>query len=316
MKLTPGAKRLDRLLALIPFIIKNQGIDLEKTASLFGVDEEQLISDLNLIWLCGLPGYSHLELIDVSYDSGIITIDNADTLNRPMRLTFDECVSLLIGVDNLLSITPVSDKATLTSIRKKLLQIMGINVIADESQGHSTNSQLVLPEILKAVEQPTRICSLKYFSATSYEEEFHEVLPIHISNQSNFVYLFAYSFNGDKHRYFRLDRIREFRVLDKQIPETASLSTKSRLKSPDETLTAEVEIRADGYWFIQKWGLSSLTFNQSRDVFTGQIKVFDPRWLIRAAMSTGGLLEIKGPESLRRELASVATQALKMYGSD
>ena len=136
MKLTPGAKRLDRLLALIPFIIKNQGIDLEKTASLFGVDEEQLISDLNLIWLCGLPGYSHLELIDVSYDSGIITIDNADTLNKPMRLTFDECISLLIGVDNLLSITPVSDKTTLTSIRKKLLQIMRSEEHTSELQSH------------------------------------------------------------------------------------------------------------------------------------------------------------------------------------
>ena len=193
---------------------------------------------------------------------------------------------------------------------------MGMNVIADESKSHSTNSQLVLPEILKAVEQPTRICSLKYFSATSYEEEFHEVLPVQITNQRNFVYLLAYSFHGDKHRYFRLDRIREFRMLDKQLPETASLWTNSPSKSPDETLTAEVEIKADGYWFIQKWGLSSLTFNQSRDVFTGQIKVFDPRWLIRAAMSTGGLLEIKDPENLRREIASVATQALKIYGSD
>lgn len=72
------------------FLQKNSGISLEQTAILFGISEKQLISDLNLIWLCGLPGYSHLELIDVSYDSGFITISNAETLNRPMRITFEE----------------------------------------------------------------------------------------------------------------------------------------------------------------------------------------------------------------------------------
>ena len=86
MSSNKGTQRLLRLLTLIPFLQKNNGVDLRDAAELFGISEEQLIADLNLIWMCGLPGYTHLELIDVSYDSGYVSIQNAETDRKSTRL--------------------------------------------------------------------------------------------------------------------------------------------------------------------------------------------------------------------------------------
>ena len=54
-----------RLLDLVPFLLAHQGIALEDLAKQFGVTQEVILDDLNTLWLCGLPGYTPLELIDL-----------------------------------------------------------------------------------------------------------------------------------------------------------------------------------------------------------------------------------------------------------
>ena len=156
MKLTPAALRVSRLLQLIPFLQANSGVSVDTTAKFFGITEEQLISDLNLIWLCGLPGYSHLELIDVSYDSGVISINNAETVDRPMRLSFDEGAALLLAIETLITIAPVGDSKLLLTLRSKLLRALDLDQEAPQESAHTLNNEKisgsspVLPVVLKA----------------------------------------------------------------------------------------------------------------------------------------------------------------------
>ena len=60
-----------------------------------GVSEDQVVEDLELLFVCGTPGYGHAELIDAQWDSGHIYLDNADDIAAPMRLSRDEAVSEL-----------------------------------------------------------------------------------------------------------------------------------------------------------------------------------------------------------------------------
>ena len=63
--------RTKRSLDLIPFILEHQGITMEELAKKFNVSKDVLFEDLNMLFCCGLPGYTPLELIDMSFDDEI-----------------------------------------------------------------------------------------------------------------------------------------------------------------------------------------------------------------------------------------------------
>jgi proteasome accessory factor C len=53
----PGAatERLSRLLAMVPYLVTRQGIPLAEAAREFGITEEELVKDLELLFVCGTP---------------------------------------------------------------------------------------------------------------------------------------------------------------------------------------------------------------------------------------------------------------------
>lgn len=58
MSTTSTPDRMTRLLALIPYLTARPGgVRVQEAARDFGVTERQLRSDLELLWMCGLPGH-------------------------------------------------------------------------------------------------------------------------------------------------------------------------------------------------------------------------------------------------------------------
>ena len=58
----------ERLLALVPYISAHQGIAIADLANAFDVTTSQMSADLTTLWMCGLPGYTALELMDLSFE--------------------------------------------------------------------------------------------------------------------------------------------------------------------------------------------------------------------------------------------------------
>ena len=98
-KFSAPLERTARLLDLVPYISSHQGISLKELAAVFKVDQAQMTSDLTTLWMCGLPGYTPLELMDLEFESGFVTIHNAQTLSKPRSISFDEGVALVLGLD-------------------------------------------------------------------------------------------------------------------------------------------------------------------------------------------------------------------------
>ena len=87
--------RTRRLLDLVPYITTHQGIELKELARHFDVSPSQMHADLMTLWMCGLPGYTPLELIDLEFESGYVSIRNAEVLQRVRLLTKQELVIIL-----------------------------------------------------------------------------------------------------------------------------------------------------------------------------------------------------------------------------
>ena len=111
--------RFARILRMVPFLNSHQGIAIKEACEIFGVNERDLIADLNLLWVCGLPGYSHLELIDVQFDGGYISISNADSIAKPRKLTFEESSALIVALNSLLTNVDSESKKQILNLISK-----------------------------------------------------------------------------------------------------------------------------------------------------------------------------------------------------
>ena len=86
---------VQRILAIVPWIVANPGASKEEIATRFGMTLEQLDEDLLLVLMIGVPPYSPGDYLDVDDDGEFVTIRLADQFSRPLRLTPAEGLALL-----------------------------------------------------------------------------------------------------------------------------------------------------------------------------------------------------------------------------
>ena len=88
--------QVGRLLTLVPYLHARGSVRVDEAAADLGVSPTQLVSDLKVLFMCGLPGGYPDDLIDVDLDAlegeegdGVIRVSNVDYLARPLQLSPD-----------------------------------------------------------------------------------------------------------------------------------------------------------------------------------------------------------------------------------
>ena len=144
--------RTARLLDLVPYLNTHQGISLKDLAQRFDVTTAQMSSDLTTLWMCGLPGYTPLELMDLEFESGYVTIRNAPTLSKPRSISFDEAVALLLGLD-LLAGSIDSERTDLLdaieNLKSRISKLLGIPITFKATPKSSPSIEATLREVIK-----------------------------------------------------------------------------------------------------------------------------------------------------------------------
>jgi proteasome accessory factor C len=146
-KFSAPLERTARLLDLVPYITAHQGISIKQLSETFEVSQSQMINDLTTLWMCGLPGYTPLELMDLDFESGYVTINNAETLSKPRSITFNEGVALVLGLDLIRSTIDEQRTDLLQSIdslsdRLRALIKMPAALSAKSAVNHEVSSSL------------------------------------------------------------------------------------------------------------------------------------------------------------------------------
>ena len=93
-----STERLQRLLALVPYVVSRKSVGLAETAAAFGVTDRELVDDLNLLWCVELRAPDPYCPIDLSYEGGEIVVSQAESMDRPLRLAVDEASALLVAL--------------------------------------------------------------------------------------------------------------------------------------------------------------------------------------------------------------------------
>ena len=120
--------RLNRLLAMVPYFQARRGISVAQAADELGVTQAQLTKDLELLFVCGLPGYYPDDLIELEFSEGYVTVGFTAGMDRPLRLTTVEASTLLVALRALVETPGVVDVAAARRAIAKIEQAVGATV--------------------------------------------------------------------------------------------------------------------------------------------------------------------------------------------
>jgi proteasome accessory factor C len=292
--------RTARLLDLVPFINSHQGISLKDLANHFEVTPKQMSADLMTLWMCGLPGYTHLELMDLEFESGFVTIRNAETLAKPRTITFQEGVALLLGLDLISSSLP-SDRqdlsAAIDSLRKRLTAKLGVPV---KLSVVPTTSAGILAALADAIKENSGLL-IRYHSIYKDEISERSVKPIDIYESEGHQYLRAYCFTALDHREFRVDRI------DRANPTVVP----AHIETPNQVLEKikfSISIKNSSRDVAERFGISHLPIGESVELSS-----YSRQWIERSVMASGGATSLISPSGIRSDISEKAQLMLNRY---
>jgi proteasome accessory factor C len=297
-----------RLLDLVPFITTHQGISVEDLAREFAITSEELLDDLNTLWMCGLPGYTPLELIDLSFESGYVSIRNAEILQKVRLLTKEELVVIAIGLD-FLKESVSKDREDLleaiTSLQEKIKSLIG-----DIAQVTPTVDSAHRAIILRALKERKNL-EIEYHSLIRDQITTRSVTPLELGEDKGIEVLLAYCSTATGFRTFRLDNVKKAKLLDGSdfVAESknggdeifrAKCRVDSRLRTTFERFRLEADMAASS-------GLSS------GKGITVEVTSFSQDWLVRNFMSTLANTEITEPAALAKSVGAKARATLELY---
>ncbi len=210
--------RLSRILALVPYVLGKKKVSVGELAERFGYTEEQLARDLETLFVCGLPGYGPGDLMEAYIDEEQVVIDAADYFSRAPRLTPTEALGLLasgLAVQGMGEPNPVLESAV-----EKLMK-----ALVPEAQGSlDVDMAAEVPGVaeLRTAASEGRVVRITYRSVGKEETTVRDVEPWTVFSTLGRWYMVGYCRRVDGERTFRVDRIRDFEVLDErfQPPET------------------------------------------------------------------------------------------------
>jgi proteasome accessory factor C len=293
-------ERTSRLLDLVPYINTHQGISLVDLAEVFEVSTNQMISDLTTLWMCGLPGYTPLELMDLDFESGYVTISNAPTLARPRSITHEEGVALVLGLDVLRS--AISTERTdlieaIVSLSKRIARLVNLPSALSAS---SDISHEIAASIKEAIAHRSGL-QISYHSLYKDEISARVVLPLEMLESQGFLYLHAYCFTALDFRHFRIDRIQSATSAEIEKPSTMQPVYPEKIGFAVKVVRPTRDV-------AERFQESNL---EAGTVFEGSS--FSQHWIARSVLASGGAIELLSPAGIRSELAKRAKVILSLY---
>ncbi|MGJ0121191.1 helix-turn-helix transcriptional regulator [Williamsia sp. MIQD14] len=328
--------RLSRLLAMVPYFLAHPGTSADEAAADLGVTPKEVMADLNQLWMCGLPGYTPGDLIDLDFSEESIQVTFSAGIDRPLRLTPTEASVLLVALRALIDMRGVLDPDAARRAIAKVERAVGSSrdpgatdaagstgtgesAGAEDTTAHADVSAPVAA--IRDAVLASRAVWIRYYSASRDAVSERIVDPIRIVAVDGNSYLEAWCRQSAGIRLFRLDRVDEAKVLDEPatVPDETDPETTLALFNADPQLpTALITIDPSVVWVMDYYLIEPLdevgesapdTPVQARMTYGSE------DWLTRFVLGFGGRIRLVNAPAAAGEVTRRAVDALAAYES-
>ncbi|MGK5543668.1 helix-turn-helix transcriptional regulator [Streptomyces sp. URMC 127] len=309
-----------RMLSLVTYLRERPGARVTDVARAFGITEDELIGDLDVLPMCG-TSFRGGDLLDIDTDGDRIWWHNPDasgsSTGEPLRLAADEATALLVAARAVATLPGLreSDRQALVRATAK------IEAAAGEAAGASSRLSVtfeseggVFADVDRAIAERRRVW-ITYYSPARDELTEREVDPIRLFVVGH-TYMEAWCRLSEARRTFRLDRVAEIRLLDEPSdPPPVELRDLSEglVQPAAEDPEVVIETGPGGRWVAEYYPHDS-----AEELPGGGLRITlrtpDPASLRRLALRLGGDGRIVSPAALADSAREAAREALAAYG--
>jgi proteasome accessory factor C len=307
--------RLRRVLAMVPWLVSQpEGAPIDEVCRRFGVNREQLLADLGVLWMVGVYPYSPAELIEVSLDDDRVAVRLADWFRQPLRLTPDQALALVATGQSLSSAQGAEPEGPLARGLEKIAAVLGVDTDAVEVALGDADAGMI--EALQGAADEGRRVEIDYYSYGRDERTVRPVDPLRVFADQGQWYLQAYCHLSGDERIFRIDRIAALTVLDQAATPDVTMDAAGTVPVfPDDPDIPRVVLELDppARWVVEQYPMETVD-ETAEGRLRVTIAVSAPAWLERLLLRLGpdGRV-VDGPSDLRDTGRQAARRVLARY---
>ncbi len=307
-------ERLPRLLALVPYLLGRPGVPIDEAAADFDVTPRQLRRDLELLWMCGLPGYGPGDLIDLSFEGDTVTVTFDAGMRRPLRPSAAEATALVVALRALAETPGVVDAG---AVRRALAKIESAAGRATEQQavvvGLATREEAALTAVRDALDR-RRALWIRYYTASRDAVSERTVDPMRLLLVEGHSYLEAWCRSAEAVRLFRLDRIDHTAIRDEPaVPPSHARPTDVSAglfrAAPDQQVAALL-LAPDARWVAEYYPVEDVE-ETGGGAATVRMRYADLDWMVRLVLGLGGDVSVLEPVELAEAVRERARAAVR-----
>ena len=307
MSATRTARRLNRLLAALPWIIANPGASVAEVVERFDYDRDQLAKDLATVFVSGLPGYGPGDLMVAYIDEDEVIVEMADYFARPLRLTPVEALGLL-AAGRALQSSGQGSPALERAVDK--LQAAVLPDATDAVAVELPEPPLV-SELRSAVEDGL-VTHIEHASVATGAVTSRDIEPWAVFSTLGNWYVSAWCRLADAERVFRIDRIRTAAPtgenfepnLDPPLPEI-------RYTPNEDDAHVTIRLAEDAWWVAEHYPVDVVDHGDGSKII--KMSVSDPAVAARLLLRLGDSADLVEGQEAQEALTDLRERILARY---
>jgi proteasome accessory factor C len=317
----PGAKaaeRLRRLLVVVPYVVQHPGAEIAEISQMFGVGERELLEDLNMLFVSGLPPYGPGDLIDVQVEEGRVWIAMADYFSRPIQLTRSEALALYLKGKALLGAPGLEEAPALASALIKIERGLGRDTLSGlegrVTVGSGGYMASALASVRRAVERRERV-EIEYYSAAREELTTRRIDPEHAFSAIGNWYVVAWDHLSGEERLLRADRIRSVAPTGETFEPRGLLGAGRPLYTRSaQDRPVRLSLGPAAAW-VAEYYETDRTTRHSDGTLEVTLPTKDLPWVAKLVLRLGGQARVLDPPELATMVRETALSTLDLYRS-
>ncbi len=299
--------RINRLLAMLPWVIANPGSSVDEVCERFGYRRSDLIKDLNTVFVCGLPGYGPGDLMDASIDDDEIVVEMADYFSRPLRLTAPEALGILASGKAVQSAGSGGD-----ALDRAILKLEGMLLPEGADAVVVDIPEPPLVGELRTAATEGSVMQIDHTSVASGAARIRDIEPWAVFTTLGNWYVSGFCRSADAERVFRIDRIRTVtptgeRFTPNPTPHDASI----RYTPGDDDVHVTIRLFGDARWVADYYPVDVI--DDGPEVMTIQMSVGDAAVAARLLIRLGSTAEVVEGSTAANAAADLRARILERY---
>lgn len=301
------AMRLNKILAMLPWVIANPGATVDEVCERFGYARRELVADLDLVFVCGLPGYGPGDLMVAYLDDDEVVVEMADYFSRPVRLTPGEGLSLLAS--GMAMVSSAQAMPALSSAVRKLQNVL-LPDAADAMVVELAEPAAV--GLLRQAATSGTVVSIRYTALGSGATTERDIEPWTVFSTLGNWYVSAYCRYAEAERVFRVDRIRDAELTGESFePPSEPPPPVVNYTPREEDARATIRLGPRSRWVADYYPVEIL--DDEGEHLTVRFSASDPAVAARLLLRLGADAELIEGEAVAEALSGLRERITARY---